>query len=434
MIKIHLLLLIFINLVTSCRSPGDSMSEPRFTDVDYSTITGREFDELTFELDEAYLGSFSSDKPKNNFVPAPLFEIFKNEMALSFEGRSHHVRFLHCEARNFLPSTTDSKQCDYVLRDRVAQYEFSFRAFDRHTAESCMLIEEDCMIYQVVKIRSAQDGMQRPPVFVSKTPLSKKVLLKTNRVFYPAESSFLDYFKRWTGSDEAFYFIMNPYSFDREYGSKLASLLGECSRSYVNIINFSDAAIRTYQNRRKPVLVSHLAVKSILATAYIMIGAKSPGKLINTLGPLIKAGKFKSVQTVWAGKNFITDFALLPAAVVTMSNWQEHLGRYEKGSPQRAVIETGILLAKFGETSGLIRLGILGLQHVKNTAKVLATLAVGGGAATVAIRTKGARELVRAMRAGDQTRILTTLCEMEKQVGVIRDCSPPPRTPDICSK
>jgi hypothetical protein len=414
---------LIVFLAFSCKKqPTSHQSHLKHSGENSVNITGSEFDDLYFDLDILYLGLIKTDAKDSDFLSSAELSKLKSEFKLALDNRSNNLQFLYCDHRSFWSRTTENKECDYIVDLKETSIYFTFRSLNKDTLENCMLIDSGCEIFQIYEFQAKNNGSQRPAVFAKKTPISKRAIVMTSGVFFPVEEGLKDFWNKMRVQHKTAGLIMNPYNIHPQMGRDLAGLLNECGRQYMNIVNFAQGAKKRYWDFNKPLLITKTAAISMLHSAFLVMGIRAPTNLITTVSKLKATGKLKTMKGLLAGLNAIDDLAMIPLVVSELSMWRENLNKYPVDSPQRKVMEVGLVLAKIGDIAGISNLSIIAAKHWRTTAKVLSVLAVGTGASVAAIKLKYKDQLTSSLKNGDNASLQHTLCLMEKEAGIKDHC------------
>lgn len=433
-----LLFIGFVVIAPSCKlnsiesAPKNEAEESRLL-----AEANKEFEDLQLELDIGYVGEVRKSSPVDAFLSKEEMVELESEMKRSFLGKGDYLNFLKCAQRGFFLETKDSKECDYVVGGEETVFEFRFAALNENSFEPCLLIDAGCKIFQTLELKAKNNGLQRPPVFAFKRPVSDLMMVFTNGVFFSQGEGLGDFIKRFSEADEFAALVMTPQFYSKSFGKSLAEALGDCSQRYMNIIHFANQALKRREARKKPVVLTSTLANSVLLTGMVMIGGGSLLRLKGTIG-LIKAGGAAGIkfltkrQMAMTALDLVDDLSAIPYVLSEVGNWRDHINKYPKNSPQRKAIETALFLANFGDVAGLTHLGMIAQKHWKTASKVLMAIAGLGAGAFAASKTEQGEKLVNTLRHGNIDSIRNNLCEIQKGEGLRQHCSPIKNEVSIC--
>lgn len=433
-LKVILPLIIYAGVLVGCRSVppqdefGNSGVNAASSEADVLAAAAKEFEDLQLSLDLGYLGTVKKSNPSPAFLSAAEISSFETEMKKSLKGSGRLLNFVYCESRGFFPRTTVAKECDYVIDGKETVFEFKFAAINPKNGQSCYL-SESCRIHQVVSVLAKNDGIQRPPVFIFKEPVKNLMMLYTNRIFHSNRLGPNNFLRRWTESQEFAALVVSPYNFSKNYGESLARMLGDCKGQFMNLVHFSNEALKIYKNRKKPVAITSVVANAAMLTGMIYLGAGSLAKLKGGIAAL-RGGAGLSMKGLSPGKaayyalDYIDDVSAIPYVLSEVGNWRDHVKQHRPGSPQHRAIQTALFLANFGDVAGATAVGLIGVKHLKAATKTLGVLA-GVGVASVGLsNTQGGKAVFNGIRHGNISEVRHSLCQLQIEQGFRKACSP----------
>lgn len=449
---------LFISI--ACKSKDDNLlSEEESIG---SAKASDELESLLPELEVRYLGSYSKDDPNPAFFTSEESKALFQELWKAFAGKSDEFMFLYCEGRSMFPETAAIKECSSVLGFKETTVQFSFLAYDIQAGKKCYLGSSGCRIHQTVTIKASNDGLQRPPVFIHDKPVAEKVMLMTNRVIQPQNPGIQGFMTKFLLAKDVFApIVMTPYNFSKSFGLDLGSLFGSCNTQVMNLVDFSNRAIRYYQDYRKPVVLTGIATNAALNTGMIMFGLGAPARFKTAMlanKGLVAAGaktsaealKIRMMPLVKAKESifFAAEFGgFVPYIVSDVLNLQNNLSQYKPGSPTRRTMEVSLLLSNFLTAAGVGQMsyGIAKgtAKHWKLIAVSLSTLAVAGSQSCVrgGAETCGGRALISEKKIqsladmlsyGNAPQAKKALCQMQVDAGLRKSCPPGSPERSIC--
>ena len=452
--------LVLISLQGSCRSNlEENVSKEESISV---SNADHELEKLMPTLEIRYLGSFTKEHPNPAFFTEEETNLLFKELWLAFAGKSEEFKFLHCEARSFYPETNGIKECSSVLSFKETTVQFSFLSYNIQKGKNCYIGDTGCSIHQMVTVKAANDGLQRPPVFIHKTPVAEKVLLMTNRLLQPENPGFNGFLTKYFFAKDVFApIVMTPYNFPLPLGKDLGSLFGSCDIRVMNLVDFSNRAIKYYQEYRKAVVVSGVAASAVMNTGMIMFGMSAPLRFRAAMlanKNIMAAATKTSVETIKArmmpialARNSIFFAAesggFVPYLVSDVFNLQNNLEQYKKGTPIRSAMESTIFLANFLTAAGYTQITYgalkIGGRHWKLMATMLASLALVGSNSCVKdgpdscdrrslISDNKVAELSKLLSEGDASAAKKALCVMQLDAGLRKTCPSEPAKVSLC--
>jgi hypothetical protein len=381
------------------------------------------------QMDQGLLGYF----PREDSAVGELLSASVQQVNLAIAGSPQEFKFVKCETRMHFPDTKDKKECGYVINDPKATYVYGFKPLTPN-GDQCSMGYGDCKIYQTITVLAPNNGLQRPPFFMSTKPAGDKMMLVSYGVFFSQELGVRSFLRRWIESDQFVPVILNPYAIPKTYGQELAAALGNCGGQIMNLIHLSRDALASRESRKKPVAVSGIVVNSaILATEivaggglfrlaprYIAHGFIARGTAAAALGALQATGGVLTVFSDWA-------------------NLQAARNRYKPGSSERQAIDSALVIAQMGQWASFAQMKSLSNAQIKKTAKVLMWLgsaAAGAISLTEYLSANAPKDLerfnmfVEALRQGDVPVINREMCELQVLNGLRSSCpSKPPQAP-----
>jgi hypothetical protein len=412
-----------------------------------------EFSKLDLNVEIAYLGSVNKDKPNLEFMTKEQISTLYSELWKAFSGSSKELKFLYCEARAIYPETTDNSACSYVLKLSSANIQFSFISYNIKLGKKCMLVEEGCKIHQITTIRDpSKDGLQRPPVFLTKSPVPEKVLLWTNHVVVPSNKGLLGYLEKFVEKDVFAPLFITPYNISKPFGMELGKLFGSCNKQVMNLVDFSNRAIKHYHDHRRSVVLTSIAANSAIQAATLVIASGSVSKFTTTMSKFSGPAGATVSRTLLNNKliattNLIGDIGGVPSTLVSLVGVKRNMELMKPGSVERKASQLALYIGQLGTISGLATpvaiAGELSAPHWKAAATALTMIALVGGSAPCKVKGESncdarafikaneVKELIERLRSGNTTQVASSLCHMQKKAGLRKDCPPPPPEPIV---
>jgi hypothetical protein len=452
--------IVMLLLVSSCRTPVESATSEE--ESMNSVIAGEGLENLIPDLEIRYLGSYTKENPNAHFFTSEESNALFGELWKAFAGKSDEFKFLYCEGRSIYPETEVIKECSSVLGFKETTVQFSFLAYDIKTSKKCYLGSLDCRIHQTVTVKAANDGIQRPPVFIHEKPIAEKILLMTNRVIQPENPGFLGFLTKFLFAKDIFApIVMTPYNFSKGFGRDLGSLLGSCNTQVMNLVDFSSRAFKYYKDYRKPVVLSGIAANASFNAGMIMFGLGAPARFKTAMlanKNLMAAGaktptealKIRMMPLVKAKDSIFLvaeSGGFVPYIVSDILNLENNLSQYKAGSPSRRAMEASLLLTSFLTASGFSQLGYgMSKATAKNwklMAVSLSSLAVGGSLYCVRggpenckdrlhIAEEKIKSLANLLSQGNAPEAKKALCEMQVDAGLRKTCPPISAISNFC--
>lgn len=423
-----------------------------------------ELEALMPSLEVRYLGSFAKENPNTSFFTSEETKLLFQELWQSFAGKSDEFKFLYCEGRSFYPQTQVIKECSSVLSFQETTVQFSFISYDIKMGKTCHLGDTGCKIHQIVTIKAANDGMQRPPVFLHRTPVAERVLLMTNRLLQPESPGFYGFLTKFFFAKDIFApIVVTPYNFPLPFGEELGTLFESCNTRVMNLVDFSNRALKYYQDYRKAVVLSGIAGNAAMNTAMITFGMSAPMRFQAAMlanRNLMVAGAKTSVEAIKLrmkplvmardGIFFAAESGgFIPYVVSDVLNLQNNLGQYKKDTPVRNAMEMTIFLANSLSAAGLSQISYnavkVGSKHWKLMAVMLSSLAVVGSKSCVKngpdscegripISDTTVADLSKFLSEGNAPAAKKALCMMQIDAGLRETCSAEPAKKSPCKR
>ncbi|MEI8026130.1 MAG: hypothetical protein WCI18_07260 [Pseudomonadota bacterium] len=423
-----------------------------------------ELESLMPNLEVRYLGSFAKENPNDSFFTVDETKLLFQELWQSFAGKSDEFKFLYCEGSSFYPQTKVIKECSSVLSFQETTVQFSFISYDIQKGKTCYLGDSGCKIHQIVTIKAANDGMQRPPVFIHRTPVGEKVLLMTNRLLQPKNPGFYGFLTKFFFAKDIFApIVVTPYNFPLPFGDELGTLFQSCNTRVMNLVDLSNRALKYYQDYRKPVVLSGIAGNAAMNTAMIMFGMSAPMRFQTAMlanKNLMAAGAKTSVEAIKLrmmplvmardGIFFAAESGgFIPYVVSDVLNLQNNLDHYIKGTPTRNAMEMTIFLANSLSAAGLSQISYNAVKvtskHWKLMAVMLSSLAVAGSKSCVKngpdscegrtpMSDTTVAGLSKFLSEGNAPAAKKALCMMQVDAGLRKTCSVEPAKESLCKR
>jgi hypothetical protein len=365
-LKLKIIFTIFLIFhVSSCKTSVESpTSEEESTN---SVRAGEELESMIPDLEIRYLGSYTKENPNAHFFSSEESKALFGELWKAFAGKSDEFKFLYCEGRSIYPETEAIKECSSVLGFKETTVQFSFLAYNIKSSKKCYLGSSGCRIHQTVTIKAANDGLQRPPVFIHDKPIAEKILLMTNRVIQPENPGFLGFLTKFFFAKDIFApIVMTPYNFSKGFGNDLGSLFGSCNTQVMNLVDFSSRTFKYYKDFRRPVVLSGIAANAAFNAGMIMFGLGAPARFKTAMlanKNLMAAGaktstealKIRMMPLVKAKDSIFLaaeSGGFVPYIVSDVLNLENNLSQYKPGSPSRRTMEASLLLSNFLTAEG----------------------------------------------------------------------------------
>ena len=449
-------------LQSACKAVSDEKF-PQEESISLSNASD-ELEALMPSLEIRYLGSFTKENPNASFLTEEETKLLFQELWRSFAAKSDEFKFLYCEGRSFYPQTQVIKECSSVLSFKETTVQFSFISYDIQAGKTCHLGDRGCKIHQIITIKAANDGMQRPPVFIHRTPVGGKVLLMTNRLLQPENPGLNGFLtKFFFAKDVSAPIVLTPYNFPLPFADDLGTLFGGCNTRVMNLVDFSNRALKYYQDYRRPVVLSGIAANAAMNTAMIMFGMSGPLKFQTAMlanRNLMAAGakttveviKLRMMPLVKARDSifFLGEYGgLVPYVVSDVLNLQNNLNQYKKGTPIRSAMEMTIFLANFLSAAGFSEISYnavkVGSKHWRLMATMLSSLAVAGSKSCVKngsdscegralVSDKTVADLIKFLSEGNAPAAKKALCLMQVDAGLRKTCSLEPAKESPCKR
>jgi hypothetical protein len=296
----------------------------------------------------------------------------------------------------------------------MVDFEFSFRAMNEKN-EFCMLSEEMCEIHQFVLVKSVQNGVQRPARFVFQKSVGETILILTHRVFYSTEKNIVNFLRRWTELDELVPLVVSVHDFPKEYGEEIAKALGMDGQQIMNLAHFSNAALKHYSMRKKPVQVSGIALRSAMLSGAILALADVPFEVVSAAS-FFKMGMLGKGALV-AGDALVSTL-VVPSVLDGLVQWRGNLNRFSRESVERKALESAILFAEMGRWAGRARNAVISINRWRAVAVGLSVVAIGNSPFAKRIYEQRLEKLVESLQRGNTREVRLSLCEMQKEAGL----------------
>lgn len=419
--------------------------KPRAIDLDSEELGSKSGIEalanLKLPIEAAHLGSVDKLHPMDAFASKTELDSLIQELWKAFSGESKELRFFHCEGRSFYPETTTVKECSNVLKLPNVRFQFTFKSYNSKKHSKCLLNQEGCKIHQAITVIDiGNNGLQRPPVFISKDPMPELAILLTNRVAVSNKKGITDFIGRFAEKDTFATMTIAPYNISKQLGLELGSVFGECNKQVMNLVDFSNRAIKHYDAHRRPVILTSIAAEGVMnwMTAGLAFTAIRFTVKMRMGGQLASrfAARYGKYQFFNQGASLLT----VPNSINGMVNLKSNLERMKPGSVEERATSQAILLsdslAMFG---GTLFSGKIAVKHWKTAAAVMTSLALTGGSkvctskgekncdARVFIKSEDISKLADRIRSGNGSEVASSLCQMQKKAGLRSDCPPPPK-------
>ncbi len=411
---------------------------------------------LNLNLDIAYLGSVDKANPNLEFMTKDQIASLFTELNKALAGSNSAIKFLYCEARSIFPETQDMSACGGLLKLSVSKIQFSFLSYNIRLGKKCLLGDEGCKIHQLTTIIDpSRNGVQRPPVFITVEPVPETVLLWTNHVVVPSNKGLLGYLEKFAEKDVFAPLVITPYNISKPFGMELGTIFGQCNSQVMNLVDFSNRAIRHYQEHRKSVVLTYIAANSALQAATLIMAMNaipSYGAAMSNLSGPAGATVSRALVTskVLATIDLIGALGGLPSTLVSLAGVKRNMELMKPGSIERKAAQAAIFLGMIGDVAGRTSLGLgavkLSATHWQAAATSLMMVALVGGTSKCVekgemncdarglIDETQVTELIDKLREGNTPEVASSLCNMQKTAGLIESCPPPPEEPIIsCS-
>jgi hypothetical protein len=347
---------------------------------------------LESEVELLRLGSVWLDKPNDTFLNSGAIASLKNELLKAAIQNSNAWRFEKCAAVFTLPDSQDPKDCAYLL-EKSSAVAFEFFLIPAENGKPCTSLSERCSVHQAIRVKAWNNGVQRPALFVTKTPIKSPltVVLATPP----------------NGDDgDTRIALASTTPFPTELANRLSQNLGLKNVRVENLIHLSN--IWMEKNRQEDLKQARWQAFHIVSLSMGLSGTVSAVSSLGTMSNLTNFGK------MLLGLNLIAS----PAGVVSETVALFDLKKLEPQMPQgpaRTTLQIAIMIANAAPWLGATNFGANLVElssktilraHVlqafaKSNRKLLADLTIDAVNSAADAANARTQQLAESLRTGD---------------------------------